>query len=113
MGIKVLIGIGYLLVILGIFFVAWSFRSSMIKSKVVKLIRLGEVGVILALIGGLIFIRYFYAIQKVPERILQEHLEERYKDEDFEISLNFLNFLSPNYKNQQKEQIIDNHEKQP
>jgi len=83
--IEFLIWMGCLLVIIGIFCTIWSFRSPKM-TNVLKLLRLGEIGVIFALIGGLIIIRYYYAKLPLSQRILDEHLEEKYKEEDPDIS---------------------------
>ena len=84
---KILIGIAYLLVGSGVIFIALSFRSPSIRNSTIKLIRFGEIGVIFALIGGLIFIHFFYASQMVPERIINEHLENKYVEEPSDISM--------------------------
>lgn len=81
-----LIGTAILLIILGIIFVAWSFRLPSRKNSALKLIRFGEIGVIFSLIGGLILIRFFYATLEVPERIRKEHLEERYTEEPSDVA---------------------------
>ncbi|MGH2612106.1 MAG: hypothetical protein ACRDFB_03540, partial [Rhabdochlamydiaceae bacterium] len=64
---KFLIGSAYSLITIGIFFVLWSFRRSNRRNSKRKLIRVGGVGVIIALFGGLILIFFQYATQPVPE----------------------------------------------
>ena len=78
---------GFALVVIGLFCTILSFRSPNMKNSVLKLIRIGEIGVILSLIGGLMFIRYFYGNQKVSKRILNQQLDKKYIEEDADISL--------------------------
>ncbi len=93
---EILIGIAYLLVVSGVTFISLSFRSPSIRNSTVKLIRFGELGVFFSLIGGLIFINFFYASQKVPERIINEHLEEKYTEDPSDISMGDSIFESEN-----------------
>ena len=92
----ILIGIAWLLVVLGVILISLSFRSPSIRNSAIKLIRFGEIGVIFSLIGGLIFIHFFYASQKVPERIINEHLEEKYTKDPSDISMVNLMLKSEN-----------------
>lgn len=93
---EILIAFSYFLVAFGSIFICLSFRSPSIRNSTIRLIRLGEIGVILSLIGGLILIHFFYAPQQVPERILKEHLEEKYVEEPSDISMGYLMFKSEN-----------------
>jgi len=42
-----------------------------------------------ALFGGFILIFFQYATQLVPERIIDEHLEENYPDKTLDVSMQF------------------------
>ncbi len=91
---QILTGIAYLLILSGLIFVSLSFRSPSKENSTLKLIRFGEIGVIFSLIGGLILILFFYAPQKVPQRIIDEHLEEKYTEIPPDISMGNLTSTS-------------------
>jgi hypothetical protein len=84
---KALIGFACLLIALGSCFISWSFRSPSRKNNRRKLLQVGGLGVIVALIGGLILILFYYSEQPVPERIIEEHLEEDYPSKPLDVSM--------------------------
>lgn len=84
---EALIGFAYLLIILGTSFALLSFRRSNRKNSKKKLIRIGGYGVIIALIGGLILICFYYATEPVSERLIEEHLDENYPDRPLDVSM--------------------------
>jgi uncharacterized protein YneF (UPF0154 family) len=81
-----LILISCLLIILGFLSSLWSFRKPNRKYSRKKLVRIGGVGVILALIGGIILICFYYAKQPVSERIIKENLEKNYPCKSLDVS---------------------------
>ncbi len=84
---KLLIELACLLVILGTLFIIWSFYKPSGEHSKKRLIQIGGTGVIIALIGGLLLICFFYANQPVPERIIEEHLEENYPNKPLDVSM--------------------------